>query len=292
MVRKFPWHQGAQDPNLMCFSIEAEVDKLVQTLMGWGARKTYRTCFVGEWHDWWPVRKKGVCYGVVALFFLAHEVTLASLAKVTQIGGDTGCVTYSRFMAEMIAAKKAGKCLGGSLPQNVYCRWFPPKNHQIFTGQFAIFFLSRGPSCCCCCCWIWKNPQADNDEVLCLGREWFWQTFLDGCPADFGALSCEVTSISPHFRKLVGWWNNSSIQIRCSPAAGKHLRWRMFKELDVDNNNSLDANEIRAPCLHLWALNQKYVREMSLEIFRVYKHENKKVVLLEVHLCFAFRSQI
>lgn len=115
-----------------------------------------------------------------------------------------------------------------------------------------------------------------------------WQTFLDGCPADFGALSCEVTSISPYFRKLVGWWNNSSIQICCSPAAGKYLRWRMFKELDVDNNNSLDANEIRAPCLHLWALNQKYVREMSLEIFRVYiyiyKHENKIGCL--VMLCF------
>ena len=34
------------------------------------------TCFVGEWHDWWLVRKKGV--EVVAPFFLAHEVTLAS----------------------------------------------------------------------------------------------------------------------------------------------------------------------------------------------------------------------
>lgn len=32
-------HGGTQDPNLMCVSIEAEVDKLVQTLMGWGARK-------------------------------------------------------------------------------------------------------------------------------------------------------------------------------------------------------------------------------------------------------------
>ena len=29
----------------------------------------------------------------------------------------------------------------------------------------------------------------------------------------------------------------------------ENLRWRMFKELDVDNNNSLDANEIRAPRL-------------------------------------------
>ncbi len=56
----------------------------------------------------------------------------------------------------------------------------------------------------------------------------------------------------------------------------------MFKELDKDNNNSLDANEIRAPCLqlHLGALNQKYLnkRDEFRDVQSI--HENKTVVLL------------
>ncbi len=78
-----------------CFC-EAEVDKLVQTLMGWGA---LQLLFVqklvqgrtNECEELMSTRKHPVC--------------------LTQIGGDTGCVTYSRFMAEMIAAKKAGGML-------------------------------------------------------------------------------------------------------------------------------------------------------------------------------------
>lgn len=68
---------------------------------GLGGPKNLPVLLENEWHEWLVTgEEKGA---VVALIFWR---------------GDTGCVTYSRFMAEMIAAKKAGGDALGP-PQNV-----------------------------------------------------------------------------------------------------------------------------------------------------------------------------
>ncbi|CAE7296428.1 CPK1 [Symbiodinium sp. CCMP2456] len=101
--------------------------------------------------------------------------------------GSSGTLTYSRFMAEMISAKKVEECLNS-------CDSFYEEGRRIPFGPHMLGI-----------------------------------SFLKG-------LGCLVA----HRLRMTKFCG-----LACEPENLRGPRWRIFKELDADNSNSLDANEIK-----------------------------------------------
>ncbi|CAE7854384.1 CPK1, partial [Symbiodinium sp. KB8] len=132
-----------------------------------------------------------VLMGVDESGFVQAQIDLL----VKTLLGSSGTLTYSRFMAEMISAKKAGR--------------------KILFGPHMLGIISflKGVGCL-------VAQRAENDEVLWLGLK----------------ASEPPTSKAKRRNCAAEQW---------LIAKSTDVRWRIFKELDADNSNSLDANEIK-----------------------------------------------